>query len=83
MVYFLFLATILATNSSIKEKILWATIGYLTIGIINILRIYLITKIVLIDKSNFYLAHNIFGNLLLFFTSLGLFFMFLRYRKRV
>jgi exosortase/archaeosortase family protein len=83
MVYFLFIATILATNISFKDKLIWITIGYITITVVNILRIYLITKFVLIDKSNFYLAHNIFGNLLLFFTSIGLFFIFITYRKRV
>ncbi len=67
MVYFLFLSTILATNISLLSKFLWALIGYFVISIINIFRIYIITLLVLDDESNFYLAHNILGNIMAIF----------------
>jgi len=83
MVYFLFLSTILATNISLLSKFSWALISYFVISIINIFRIYIITLLVLEDESNFYLAHNILGNIMLFLTAVSLFLIFIRRRRGI
>jgi len=82
MVYFIFLATIVALSNSFRELLFWGVIGYVVIGVVNIVRIYIIARLVLINRSNFYLAHDIFGNILLFLTAILLLFIFLRVNRR-
>jgi exosortase/archaeosortase family protein len=80
--YYFFLASILAFPSIIADKIKWAIIGYISIISINVLRIWIITKLVLESKNNFTLAHDWIGNIMLVFTSLGLFILFIKTRKK-
>lgn len=78
MVYYIFLATILASNVEWRYKILWVFIGYVVISAVNIFRIFIITNLVLESRSNFHLAHDIFGNILLFITAISLFLIFIK-----
>jgi len=80
--YYFFLASILAFPSTIADKIKWAIIGYISIISINVLRIWIITKLVLESRSNFSLAHDWIGNIMLIFTSLSLFILFIKTRKK-
>jgi len=81
MVYYIFLATILALRAELRYKIIWASLGYITITAVNIFRIFIITNLVLRAKSNFYLAHDIFGNILLFITAISLFALFIKFNR--
>jgi len=74
----LFLASIWAYPSSLKRKILFSFIGYTSLTLINILRIYLVALIVLEDKNNFSLAHDYIGNMILLFGAIFLFWGFVR-----
>ncbi len=78
--YFMLLASIISFSSPIKNKIVWITLGYIIINIINTFRIWLIIKFVLKDKNYFYLAHDIIGNILLILTSLLIFILFIKNR---
>jgi len=80
--YYFYLASILAFPSTLKHKIKWAIIGYITINIVNIFRIWIITKLVLESKNNFSLAHDWIGNIMLVITALGLFILFIKTRKK-
>ncbi|MBD3794876.1 MAG: archaeosortase/exosortase family protein [Epsilonproteobacteria bacterium] len=74
----LFLASIWAYPSSLKRKILFSFIGYTSLTLINILRIYLVALIVLKDKNNFSLAHDFMGNIILLIGGILLFGVFVR-----
>jgi exosortase/archaeosortase family protein len=76
--YLFFLSSILAFPSTVYHKIQWIIVGYITITIINIFRIYLITELVLQERKNFSLAHDYIGNSLLIFLSLILFLIFVK-----
>jgi exosortase/archaeosortase family protein len=76
--YLLLLSSILAFPSTIKNRVIWATLGYITITVLNIFRIWLITKIVEMGVDNFSLAHDFIGNAILILTSLLLFLGFIR-----
>jgi len=78
--YLFFLSSIIAFPSTIKHKIVWSILGYITINIINIFRIWVITQMVLKSKSNFSLAHDWIGNILLISVSLALFILFVKTR---
>ncbi|NOZ90634.1 MAG: hypothetical protein GXO60_05030 [Epsilonproteobacteria bacterium] len=78
--YLFFLSSIIAFPSTIKHKIVWGILGYITINIINIFRIWVITQMVLKSKSNFSLAHDWIGNILLISVSLALFILFVKTR---
>ena len=78
--YLFFVASINAFPSTIQHKILWAILGYITINIVNIFRIWVITQMVLESKSNFSLAHDWIGNILLITVSLALFILFVKTR---
>ncbi len=58
IVYFILLATILAMNTTILCRVTWGIIGYISVTLVDIFRIYMITELVMIDRSNFYLAHK-------------------------
>jgi len=74
----LFLASIWAYPSSLKRKVLFSLIGYISLTLINILRIYLISRLVLEDKNNFSLAHDYIGNMILLFGAIFLFGVFIK-----
>jgi len=74
----LFLASIWAYPSSLKRKILFSLIGYIALTLINILRIYLVSRLVLEDKNNFSLAHDYIGNMILLFGAIFLFWVFVK-----
>jgi len=76
--YLLLISSILAFPSTIKNRVIWATLGYITITVLNIFRIWLITKIVEMGVDNFSLAHDFIGNAILILTSLLLFLGFIR-----
>jgi exosortase/archaeosortase family protein len=80
--YLFFLASIMAFPSSIFHKIKWALIGYLLISIMNTFRIWMVTQLVLEERSNFSLAHDYLGNALLIITGLILFISFVKSRKK-
>jgi exosortase/archaeosortase family protein len=78
--YLFFLASILAFPSTVLHKLKWAIFAYFTISIINTLRIWMVTKMVLEERSNFVLAHDYLGNTLLIVTGLILFIAFVKNR---
>jgi len=79
--YLFFLASIIAFPSTLRHKLFWGLLGYVVIEGINILRIWIISMMVLEQKSNFSLAHDYLGNALLIITALGLFVLFVKSRK--
>jgi len=80
--YLFFLASILAFPSTFRHKIKWAILGYLLLSLLNVLRIWFITQMVIQQKSNFSLAHDYLGNMLLVTTALILFITFINTRYR-
>jgi len=78
--FLMFLASILAFKSSLKRTILFAFGGYLILFFVNIFRIYIVSLMVLEDKTNFSLAHDYIGNLILLLTGVILFFWFTKKR---
>jgi exosortase/archaeosortase family protein len=81
--YLFFLSSILAFPSTLSQKIKWAIVGYAIITLINIFRIWLISRLVLAEVGNFSLAHDFIGNILLILTALTLFILFVKTRKRI
>jgi exosortase/archaeosortase family protein len=79
--YFFFLASIIAFPSTLKHKIIWATLAYTVLSILNVFRIWFITKLVMNSENNFSLAHDYLGNALLVFSSMVLFITFIRTQK--
>jgi len=80
--YLFFLASIMAFPSTILHKVKWAIFGYLFISLINTFRIWMVTQLVLQERSNFSLAHDYLGNALLIFTGLILFVSFVKSREK-
>ena len=80
--YLLFLASIIAFPSTLKHKIKYALIGYTFITVINIFRIWIVTKLVLAEVENFSLAHDVIGNTILILTALVLFIFFVKTKRR-
>jgi len=76
--YLFLLSSILAFPSTIKNRVIWATLGYVVITVLNIFRIWLITKLVEMGVDNFSLAHDFIGNAILILTSLLLFMGFIK-----
>jgi len=68
-------------SSSLAHKIKWSIIGYISITLINVLRIWIITTVVSIDKEYFTLVHDYFGNILLLATYIVLVIAFRRKKK--
>ncbi|CAA6825777.1 MAG: Unknown protein [uncultured Sulfurovum sp.] len=79
--YFFLLASIMAFPSTIKHKIKWAILSYLILSILNIFRIWFITKLVINSENNFSLAHDYLGNLFLVCSSMILFIAFIHTKK--
>ena len=79
--FLFFVASILAYKSSIFNKILWITLGYIIILFANITRIVFITKMVLIDQENFFWAHDYIGNIFLLVLGIYLFYLFIKTPK--
>ena len=80
--YLFFMASVVAFPSTWMHKLKWAVIGYVVLTSINIFRIWMITQLVLDEVGNFSLAHDMIGNVLLIFTSLLLFILFVKSRNR-
>ena len=74
--YLFFLSSIVAFPSSIVHKIKWMLFGYILIVAMNTFRIWIVTKLVLKEPSNFSFAHDYLGNILLILTGLTLFVWF-------
>ena len=81
--YLFFLASIIAFPSTILHKVKWALVGYLFISTMNIFRIWFVTQFVLVEKSNFSLAHDYLGNGILILTGLILFTSFVKTRNNI
>lgn len=79
--YFFFLASIIAFPSNIKHKIKWAILAYVILSLLNVFRIWFITKLVINSQDNFSLAHDYLGNLFLVFSALVLFISFIKTRN--
>ncbi|UFH59750.1 exosortase/archaeosortase family protein [Sulfurovum mangrovi] len=75
-----YFAAIVAYPSKLWVKPLWMGAGYLIFTLINVLRILIVVHFVEQKggRSNFYLAHDIFGNALLMIVGLGLFILFIK-----
>ena len=82
ILYLFFLAPIIAFPATLEHKIKWAISGYILIMIVNIFRIWLITQLVLEERSNFSLAHDYIGNILLIITAMVLFVAFVKSREK-
>ncbi|RUM74522.1 MAG: hypothetical protein DSZ11_03910 [Sulfurovum sp.] len=80
--YLFFMASIIAFPSTLIDKVKWAVIGYVVLISMNIFRIWMITQLVMDEVSNFSLAHDMIGNVLLIVTSLFLFILFVKSRTR-
>ena len=80
--YLFFLASITAFPSSLWHKVKWAIMGYVIISLMNTLRIWMVTQLVLQERNNFSLAHDYLGNALLIVTGLMLFILFVKSRER-
>lgn len=82
-ILFLF-AAILAYPSGKVHKIVWMLIGYVSFGIMNIMRILLVVYFVEGQggSGNFYWSHDLLGNSLLMLLGLGLFISFIKSSKR-
>lgn len=72
--YLLLLSTVLAY----KFKPIYILIVYIYIFLLNILRLYIVVKIVNLDQNYFFIVHDIFGNLLLGGMSLLFFYVVLK-----
>lgn len=81
--YFFLLSSIIAFPSTLQHKIKWIVIGYFTLSLLNVFRIWFITQFVLQSSQNFVLAHDYLGNLFLVLTTLLLFFAFIRTRTSI
>lgn len=85
MIPILFLSSaILAFPSSIFYKVFWIVLGYLLFNVVNVLRILLVVYFVeqKEGRENFYLSHDILGNILLMALGVGLFVAFIKHSKR-
>ena len=78
--YFFFLASIIAFPSSLRHKVKWAILGYLILSLLNIVRIWFISQLVMKHEENFSLAHDYVGNMFLVFSALTLFIFFIKNR---
>lgn len=81
IVYIFLLIFITMFTSTLAHKIKWSIIGYATITLINVLRIWIITLIVSMDKDYFTLAHDYLGNILLLATYIVLVLAFTKKKK--
>ena len=82
-ILFLF-ASILAYPSTFRHKILWMLIGYAVFSLVNVLRILLVVNITQAGEGqgDFYWSHDIIGNIILMFTGLTLFILFIKTAKK-
>lgn len=80
--YLFFLASIIAFPARYQHKVEWAIYGYIVLVVINVFRIWLVTQFVLENQSNFSLAHDYIGNMLVIVSALLLFIAFVKTQKR-
>jgi exosortase/archaeosortase family protein len=75
----MYLASIFAYPSSWSRRILWGIAGSLVMLILNVLRIYMVTFVVMqTGREGFSLSHNIFGNAIFMGAVLGMLYLFIR-----
>jgi len=75
------LAAIWAYPVSWIHKLWWSVVGYLVLGAVNLFRLIMVANLVKV-QADFPLYHDLFGNMLLMATGLGLFYLFLRGTRR-
>ncbi len=75
-----FFASVLAYPSNIWHKIIWMSIGYVLVSLVNVFRILLVVYFVeqKEGQSNFYWSHDLVGNALLMGVGLSLFVLFIK-----
>ena len=76
--YLVLLSAILAYPASWSHRFLWAAIGYVTLVLVNIARLFIVVFYVTKTPSNFELSHDIFGNFLFMVSGLALFYLFIK-----
>jgi len=81
--YLFFIASIFAFPATNLHKIKWIVYGYIAITIVNTFRIWLVTQFVLESRENFFLAHDLIGNVLVIVSSLILFTLFVHSREKM
>lgn len=83
-ILFLF-ASILAYSAKILDKIIWMSIGYILFSMMNVLRILLVVYITENGRGqeDFYWSHDLLGNMMLMFTGLALFIVFIKRTSRL
>ena len=82
-ILFLF-ASILAYPSTFIHKIIWMLIGYVVFSLVNVFRILLVVHVTQAGEGqgDFYWSHDIIGNIILMFTGLALFILFIKTAKK-
>jgi len=80
--YLFFIASIFAFPATNLHKIKWIVYGYIAITIVNTFRIWLVTQFVLEGRENFFLAHDLIGNVLIISSALVLFILFVHTREK-
>ena len=82
-ILFLF-ASILAYPSTFIHKIIWMLIGYVVFSLVNVFRILLVVYVTQAGEGqgDFYWSHDIIGNIILMFTGLALFILFIKTAKK-
>jgi len=84
MIPILFLyASILAYPSAMRHKVLWMILGYIVFFIVNIGRILWVVYVTKngAGHGDFHWSHDIVGNIVLLFTGLGLFYIYIKTAK--
>jgi len=81
--YLFFVASVFAFPATNIHKIKWIIYGYIAIISMNIFRIWLVTQFVLESRANFSLAHDFIGNILIVVSTLILFILFVKTRKKI
>lgn len=73
-------ASILAYPASLVHKILWILLGYVLFSFVNVARILIVVYFVEQKggRGNFYLSHDLLGNVILMFVGLALFVAFIK-----
>ena len=82
-ILFLF-ASVLAYPARWVHKIIWMLIGYVVFSLVNVFRILLVVYATQTGegRGDFYWSHDIVGNVLLMFTGLALFVIFMKTARK-
>ena len=77
--YLMILAAIIAYSCQIARKIFWGLFAFIIFFVMNIIRLYIVVKIVNIYGTKyFYLVHDIGGNILLIATGAIIFMIYIK-----